>query len=274
MAYNLLKGKRGIITGALDENSIAWKVAEKAHEEGASFVLTNAPIAMRMGEINKLAEKTGSQIIPADATSTEELTNLFIQSQDILGGKIDFVLHSIGMSVNIRKKIPYTESNYDYFMKGIDVSAMSFHKMLAVAKKLDAINEWGSVVALTYMAAQRTFPFYTDMADIKAMLESIARSFGYHYGLEKKVRINTVSQSPTKTTAGTGIKGFGDFYDFANAVAPLGNASAEDCANYCITLFSDLTKMVTMQNLFHDGGYSTTGVSMDVMEKLGIANQE
>ena len=274
MAYNLLKGKRGIITGALDENSIAWKVAEKAHEEGATFVLTNAPIAMRMGEINKLAEKTGSTIIPADATNIDELTNLFTQSQEVLGGKLAFVLHSIGMSVNIRKKIPYAESNYDYFMKGIDVSAMSFHKMLAVAKKLDAINEWGSVVALTYMAAQRTFPFYTDMADIKAMLESIGRSFGYHYGLEKKVRINTVSQSPTKTTAGTGIKGFGDFYDFANAVAPLGNASAEDCANYCITLFSDLTRMVTMQNLFHDGGYSTTGVSMDVMEKLGIANQE
>ncbi len=274
MAYNLLKGKRGIITGALDENSIAWKVAEKAHEEGATFVLTNAPIAMRMGEINKLAEKTNSTIIPADATSVEELTHLFTQSQEVLGGKLDFVLHSIGMSVNIRKKIPYTESNYDYFAKGVDVSAMSFHKMLAVAKKLDAINEWGSVVALTYMAAQRTFPFYTDMADIKAMLESIARSFGYHYGLEKKVRINTVSQSPTKTTAGTGIKGFGDFYDFANAVAPLGNASAEDCANYCITLFSDLTRMVTMQNLFHDGGYSTTGVSNEVMEKLGIANQQ
>ncbi|HRD58758.1 MAG TPA: SDR family oxidoreductase [Ferruginibacter sp.] len=270
MSYNLLKGKRGIITGALDENSIAWKVAEKAHEEGASFVLTNAPIAMRMGEINKLAEKTGSKIIPADATSTEELTTLFTQSQEVLGGKIDFVLHSIGMSVNIRKKIPYTESNYEYFMKGIDVSAMSFHKMLAVAKKLDAINEWGSVVALTYMAAQRTYPFYTDMADIKAMLESIARSFGYHYGVDKKVRINTVSQSPTKTTAGTGIKGFGDFFDYANAIAPLGNASAEDCANYCITLFSDLTKMVTMQNLFHDGGYSTTGVSNIVMEKLGV----
>ncbi|RYY48151.1 MAG: SDR family oxidoreductase [Chitinophagaceae bacterium] len=274
MSYNLLKGKRGIITGALDENSIAWKVAEKAHEEGASFVLTNAPIAMRMGEINKLAEKTGSQIIPADATSVEELTNLFTQSQEVLGGKIDFVLHSIGMSVNIRKKIPYTESNYDYFSKGIDVSAMSFHKMLAVAKKLDAISEWGSVVALTYMAAQRTYPFYTDMADIKAMLESIARSFGYHYGVDKKVRINTVSQSPTKTTAGTGIKGFGDFYDYANAIAPLGNASAEDCANYCITLFSDLTRMVTMQNLFHDGGYSTTGVSSYVMEKLGVQNDE
>ena len=270
MAYQLLKGKTGIITGALDENSIAWKVAEKAHEEGARFVLTNAPIAMRMGEIKKLADKTGSQIIPADATSTEELTHLFTESQQILGGKIDFVLHSIGMSVNIRKKIPYTELNYDYYQKGIDVSALSLHKMLAVAMKLDAINEWGSVVALTYMAAQRTFPFYTDMADIKAMLESISRSFGYHYGVTKKVRINTVSQSPTKTTAGTGIKGFGDFFDYAQSIAPLGNASAEDCANYCITLFSNLTRMVTMQNLFHDGGFSNTGVSDLVMNKIGI----
>ncbi len=270
MAYQLLKGKTGIITGALDENSIAWKVAEKAHEEGARFVLTNAPIAMRMGEIKKLADKTGSQIFPADATSTEELTHLFTESQQILGGKIDFVLHSIGMSVNIRKKIPYTELNYDYYQKGIDVSALSLHKMLAVAMKLDAINEWGSVVALTYMAAQRTFPFYTDMADIKAMLESISRSFGYHYGVSKKVRINTVSQSPTKTTAGTGIKGFGDFFDYAQSIAPLGNASAEDCANYCITLFSDLTRMVTMQNLFHDGGFSNTGVSDLVMNKIGI----
>lgn len=270
MAYNLLKGKRGIITGALNENSIAWKVAEKAHEEGATFVLTNAPVAMRMGEINALAEKTKSKIIPADATDVKELTNLFTQSQEILGGKIDFVLHSIGMSVNMRKNIPYTESNYDYYLKGVDISALSFHKMLAVAKKLDAISEWGSVVALTYMAAQRTYPFYTDMADIKAMLESIARSFGYHYGLDKKVRINTVSQSPTKTTAGTGIKGFGDFFDFANSISPLGNASAEDCANFCITLFSDLTRMVTMQNIFHDGGYSSTGVSNEVMMKLGV----
>ena len=268
MAYNLLKGKRGIISGALDKNSIAWKVAEKAYEEGATFVLTNAPIAMRMGEIKALAEQTKSEIIPADATNVEELTNLFSKSQEVLGGKIDFVLHSIGMSVNIRKNIPYTESNYDYFMKGIDVSAMSLHKMLSVAKKMDAINEYGSVVALTYMAAQRTYPFYTDMADIKAMLESIARSFGYHYGKDKKVRINTVSQSPTKTTAGTGIKGFSDFYNFADSVAPLGNASAESCAGYCITLFSDLTRMVTMQNLYHDGGYSSTGVSMEAMEKF------
>lgn len=266
----LLEGKRGIITGALDQNSIAWKVAEKAHEHGATFVLTNAPIAMRMGELNALAEKTNSKIIPADATSTEDLEKLFTEAQEILGGKIDFVLHSIGMSVNIRKNIPYTSLNYDFYNKGLDVSAMSLHKMLATAYKMDAINDWGSVVALTYAAAQRTYPFYTDMADIKAMLESIARSFGYHYGVAKKVRVNTVSQSPTKTTAGSGVKGFGDFYDYADSIAPLGNASAEDCANYCISLFSDLTRMVTMQNLFHDGGYSTTGVSDEVMQKMGI----
>ncbi len=267
MAYNLLKGKRGIITGALDENSIAWKVAQKAHEEGATFTLTNAPIAMRMGEINKLAEQTGSKIIPADATNMEDLEKLYTESMTHLGGKIDFVLHSIGMSVNIRKNIPYTELNYDFFQKGIDVSALTFHKMLAMAHKLDALNEHASVVALSYIAAQRAYPFYTDMADIKAMLESIARTFGYHYGKHKKVRINTVSQSPTKTTAGNGIKGFNDFFDFAESQSPLGNASAESCADYCITLFSDLTRMVTMQNLYHDGGYSSTGVSTEQLSK-------
>lgn len=269
MSHNLLKGKRGIISGALDSNSIAWKVAQRCYQEGASIVLTNAPIAMRMGEIRKLADETKSEIIPADATSVEDLTNLYNQSTEKLGGKIDFLLHSIGMSVNIRKNIPYVESNYDYFMKGIDVSALSLHKMLSVAMKLDVINEYGSVVALTYIAAQRTYPFYTDMADIKAMLESITRSFGYHYGRLKKVRVNTVSQSPTKTTAGTGIKGFGDFYNYADSVSPLGNATADGCADYCVTLFSDLTRMVTMQNLYHDGGYSNTGVSMEVMEKFG-----
>lgn len=268
MGHNLLKGKRGIITGALDENSIAWKIAEKAHEEGATFVLTNAPIAMRMGAINKLAEKTGSKIVPADATSVDDLTKLYTESQDVLGGKIDFVLHSIGMSVNIRKNIPYTELNYEFFNKGIDVSAMSFHKMLAVAHKLDALNEHASVVALSYIAAQRAYPFYTDMADIKAMLESIARTFGYHYGKQKKVRINTVSQSPTKTTAGSGIKGFSEFYEFADLQSPLGNASAEDCASFCIALFSDLTRMVTMQNLYHDGGYSFTGVSAEQLAAI------
>lgn len=261
MAYNLLKGKRGIITGALDENSIAWKVAVRAHEEGASFVLTNAPIAMRMGEINKLAEQTGAKIIPADATSVEDLEKLYTGAMEHLGGKIDFVLHSIGMSVNIRKNIPYTELNYDFFQKGIDVSALTFHKMLATAYRLDALNNYASVVALSYIAAQRAYPFYTDMADIKAMLESIARTFGYHYGKHKNVRINTVSQSPTKTTAGGGIKGFNEFFDFAEKQSPLGNASADECADYCVTLFSDLTRKVTMQNLFHDGGYSSTGVS-------------
>ena len=268
MAFNLLKGKRGIITGALDENSIAWKVALRAHEEGATFVLTNAPIAMRLGEITKLADATNSKIIPADATSVEDLTKLYTESMEHLGGKIDFVLHSIGMSVNIRKNIPYTELNYDFYQKGIDVSALTLHKMLAVAHKLDALNEHASVVALSYIGAQRVYPFYTDMADIKAMLESIARTFGYHYGKSKKVRINTVSQSPTKTTAGGGIKGFTDFYDFAQMQSPLGNASAEDCANFCVALFSDLTKMVTMQNLYHDGGYSTTGVSSEQLEAL------
>lgn len=270
MSHNLLKGKRGIITGALDENSIAWKVAQRCHQEGASIILTNAPIAMRMGEIKKLAEETKSEIIPADATSVEDLTNLYSQSMEKLGGKIDFILHSIGMSVNIRKNISYVESNYDYFSKGIDVSAMSLHKMLSVAMKMDAMNEYGSVVALSYIAAQRTYPFYTDMADIKAMLESIARSFGYHYGKLKKVRINTVSQSPTRTTAGSGIKGFDEFYNFADAVSPLGNAPADSCADYCVALFSDLTRMVTMQNLYHDGGYSTTGISNEVMSKFSV----
>ena len=268
MANSILKGKRGIITGALDENSIAWKVALRAHEEGATFVLSNAPIAMRMGEINKLAEQTNSKIIPADATSMEDLNKLFTEGMDHLGGKFDFVLHSIGMSVNIRKNIPYTELNYDFVSKGFDVSALSFHKMLATAWKLDAINDWGSVLALSYIAAQKAYPFYTDMADFKAMLESVARTFGYHYGKRNKVRVNTISQSPTKTTAGSGIKGFNEFYDFANLQSPLGNASAEDCANYCIAMFSDMTRMVTMQNLFHDGGYSFTGVSMEQLEAM------
>jgi enoyl-[acyl-carrier protein] reductase I len=265
MPYGLLAGKRGIISGALDEKSIAWKVALKAQAEGATFTLTNAPVAMRLGEIKKLAEACNAEIIPADATSTEDIEKLFTQSQEVLGGKIDFVLHSIGMSPNIRKGRTYTDLNYEWFKQSLDVSAMSLHRMLQVAYKQDAISEWGSVVALTYMAAQRTFPFYTDMADAKAMLESVARSFGYHYGKYRHVRVNTVSQSPTATTAGTGIGGFDKFAEYAEKMAPLGNASADQCADYCITLFSDLTRMVTMQNLFHDGGFSMTGVSEEVM---------
>ncbi|MFN5317254.1 MAG: enoyl-ACP reductase [Bacteroidia bacterium] len=257
----ILKGKRGIIFGALDEQSIAWKVAERAHEEGAQILLTNAPIAMRMGEINKLAEKCQAQIIPADATSDEDLTKLFTESTQVLGGKIDFVLHSIGMSPNVRKARAYTDLNYDFFHKTLDVSAMSLHRALQAAYKLDALNEWASVVALSYIAAQRTFPDYSDMAEAKAMLESVARSFGYHYGKAKKVRVNSISQSPTWTTAGSGVPGFKEFFNYADTMSPLGNASALDCANYCISLFSDYTRMVTMQNLFHDGGFSNMGIN-------------
>lgn len=268
MSYNLLKGKRGIIFGALDEHSIAWKTAERVHAEGGNIVLTNAPIAMRMGEINKLAEKTNSQIIPADATSIEDLENLVTQAMEILGGKLDFVLHSIGMSVNVRKGRQYTDQKYEWTQKGWDVSALSFHKTMQVLYQKDAMNEWGSIVALTYMAAQRVFPDYNDMADNKAYLESIARSFGYFFGIHKKVRVNTISQSPTPTTAGKGVKGFDGFMAYAEKMSPLGNATALDCANYTVSLFSDLTKKVTLQNLYNDGGFSNIGVSNAVMESF------
>ncbi|MEX0291364.1 MAG: enoyl-ACP reductase [Flavobacteriaceae bacterium] len=268
MGHNLLQGKKGIIFGALDEKSIAWKTAERVHEEGGTFVLTNAPIAMRMGQIKELAEKTGSEIIPADATNEEELNNLVIKSMEILGGKLDFVLHSIGMSVNVRKGRHYTDEKYDFTAKGWDVSALSFHKVMQSLYKNDAMNSWGSIVALTYMAAQRTFPDYNDMADNKAYLESVARSFGYFFGKEKKVRVNTISQSPTPTTAGQGVKGFDGFISYADKMSPLGNATAQDCADYTVSLFSDLTRKVTMQNLFHDGGFSNTGVSQEVIERF------
>ena len=268
MAYNLLKGKRGIIFGALDENSIAWKTAEQVHKEGGVFVLTNAPIAMRMGQIKELAAKTNSEIIPADATSIEDLENLVDQSMEMLGGKIEFVLHSIGMSVNVRKGNAYTDQNYSFTHKGWDVSAVSFHKVMQVLYKKDAMSEWGSIVALTYMAAQRVFPDYNDMADNKAYLESIARSFGYFFGRDKSVRVNTISQSPTPTTAGQGVKGFDGFIAYAEKMSPLGNATALDCANYTVAMFSDLTKRVTLQNLYNDGGFSNMGVSNEVMENF------
>ncbi|MEB2776837.1 SDR family oxidoreductase [Algoriphagus sp. D3-2-R+10] len=268
MPENLLKGKLGIITGALDENSIAWKTALKAKEQGARFVLTNAPIAMRMGAINDLAKECDTIVIPADATSIEDIEKLYTEAKEYLGGNFDFLLHSIGMSPNIRKGRSYGDLNYDWAMKSYDVSAVSFHKMMQVAEKQDVMNEWGSIVGLSYIAAQKVFPFYTDMADAKALLESIARGYGYRFGKLKKVRVNTISQSPTKTTAGTGIGGFDSFYNFAESLSPLGNASAEACAEYIVTMFSDYTRLVTMQNLFHDGGYSFTGISEDIMEKF------
>jgi enoyl-[acyl-carrier protein] reductase I len=266
MSYNLLKGKKGIIFGALDENSIAWITAERIHEEGGEFILTNAPIALRMGNVDKLAKKTNSKLIAADATKIGDLENLINQALDLFNGKIDFVLHSIGMSVNVRKGRHYTDLNYDWLNKGWDVSAVSFHKLLQTLYKLDAMNEWGSIVALTYMAAQRVFPNYNDMADNKAYLESIARSFGYFFGKEKNVRVNTISQSPTPTTAGKGVKGFDGFINYSEKMSPLGNATGLDCANYTVTLFSDLTKRVTLQNLYNDGGFSNTGVSQEIID--------
>src|SRR5690625_2867438 len=271
MANQLLKGKKGIVFGALDERSIAWKVAEKVVEEGASIILTNAPVALRMGKINELAKACNTEVIAADATSTEDLENLFKESMEKLGGQIDFVLHSVGMSPNVRKKIPYTDTKYNFFQKTLDISALSFHKVLQSAMKLDALSEGASVAALTYIAAQRTFPGYNDMAEAKALLESIARSFGYHYGNKKKVRVNTISQSPTVTTAGSGVSGFDAFFQYAEKMSPLGNADTDACADFCVALFSDLTRMVTMQTLYHDGGFSSMGVSEALVEELSKA---
>lgn len=274
MAYNLLQGKKGIIFGALDNKSIAWKIAERAHAEGAVFTLSNTPVALRFGEINQLAASCGAEIIPADATSLNDLTHVFQRSMEVLGGKIDFVLHSIGMSLNVRKQKEYDDLDYDYFQKTIDISALSFHKMLQVAKKLDAINEWGSVLALSYIAAQRTLVGYNDMADAKALLESIARSFGYIYGREKHIRVNTISQSPTRTTAGSGIKGIDGLLDFTERMSPLGNATADECADFSIVLFSDLSRKVTMQNIYHDGGFSSMAMSLRAMTQYNKCLEE
>ena len=274
MAYGLLKGKRGIIFGALNDMSIAWKVALKAHEEGARFTLTNTPVALRLGTLKELAEKTGSEVLPADATNVQDVEDLLLKSMEVLGGKVDFILHSIGMSPNVRKGLPYDRLNYDFFLKTLDISALSFHKLLMLARKHDAIEDWGSVVALSYVAAQRTLFGYNDMGDAKALLESIARSFGYIYGRDKKIRVNTISQSPTITTAGSGVKGIDTLIDFTERMSPLGNATADDCANYCITLFSDLTRKVTMQNLFHDGGFSSMGMSMRAIDQYSKSFDE
>lgn len=267
MANNLLSGKRGIIFGALDQQSIAWKIAEKAHAEGAQFTLTNAPVALRFGTINELAETCKTIVIPADATSMDDLEKLVDQSVAHLGGKIDFVLHSIGMSINVRKGKNYTDLNHEWMLKTFDISSISFHKLMQVLYNKDAMNDWGSIIALSYIAAQRVFPDYNEMAESKALLESFARSFGYHFGVSKKVRVNTISQSPTMTTAGSGVKGFKEFFDYADKMSPLGNAPAEDCAAYCVAMFSDLTRMVTMQNLYHDGGFSNMGMSPALLEK-------
>ena len=274
MGNDLLKGKRGIVFGALNDMSIAWKVAERVVEEGAIITLSNTPLAVRMGATDELAQKLNAKLIPADATSVADLENVFAQSMEELGGKIDFVLHSIGMSPNVRKKRTYDDLDYDMLTTTLDISAISFHKMLQVAKKMDAINDYGSVVALTYMAAQRTVFGYNDMADAKSILESIARSFGYIYGREHNVRVNTISQSPTPTTAGSGVKGMEGLLDFSERMSPLGNATAADCADYCVVMFSDLTRKVTMQNLYHDGGFSSMAMSYRAMEQYNKSFEE
>ena len=274
MSYNLLKGKRGIIFGALNEQSIAWKVAERAVDEGATITLSNTPMAVRMGTVSELGKKLNAEVIPADATNVDDLKTVFERSMEVLGGPVDFVLHSIGMSPNVRKKRTYDDLDYNFLQKTLDISAISFHKMLQVAKKMDAIAEYGSVVALSYVAAQRTFFGYNDMADAKSLLESIARSFGYIYGREKNVRINTISQSPTHTTAGDGVKGMDHLMDFANKMSPLGNATADECAGYCILMFSDFTRKVTMQNLYHDGGFSSMGMSLRAMNQYSKGLEE
>ena len=265
---NLLKGKKGIIFGALNENSFAWKVAENCHKQGAKFVLTNAPIALRMGKINILGKKCNSEIIQADVTSIDDLENLFNKSRDVLNGKVDFILHSVGMSPNMRKNKTYGDLNYEWFQKTLDISGISFHKIMQTCEKLDLMEQWGSIVALSYIAAQRTFPFYSDMAEAKSILESISRSYGYRFGKMKNIRVNTISQSPTKTTAGAGVKAFESFYKFAEKISPLGNATAEECADYCVFLFSDYSRKITMQNLYHDGGFSNTGISEEIIEKF------
>ena len=274
MEGSLLKGKTGIIFGALNEKSIAWQVALKTCQQGARLVLTNSPVAVRMGSINELAEMTGSNVITADATKMEDIDKLISGSMEIFGGQFDFILHSIGMSPNVRKDIPYEQTNYENMLKTFDISALSFHRILQTAYKLDAIREWGSVVALSYVAAQRTLTGYNDMGDAKALLESIARSFGYIYGRDRKVRVNTISQSPTLTTAGSGIHGFDSLVDFSERMSPLGNATAEECADYCVALFSDLTRKVTMQNLYHDGGFSSMGMSLRAIEQYKKSFEE
>lgn len=274
MSYNLLRGKKGIIFGALNDRSIAWKVAERAHAEGAQIMLTNSPAALRLGTIDQLAKACNTIVVPADAASEQDLENLVIKAMEYFGGKFDFLLHSIGMSPNVRKGIPYEGINYDYYLKTLDISALSFHKVIQVCHKQDALNEWGSIVALSYVAAQRTLFGYNDMADAKALLESIARSFGYIYGREKHIRINTISQSPTMTSAGSGVFGIESLIDFTERMSPLGNASADDCADYCVTLFSDLTRKVTMQNLYHDGGFSSMGMSERAMRQYDKSFRE
>ncbi len=263
--FGLLKGKKGIIFGALDDRSIAWRTALACHREGAEFILTNAPVALRLGQLDALSEATGAAIIPCDVTSDEEVLNLMQAAKEKFG-KIDFILHAVGMSPNIRKNKDYKDLNYQWMQQTLDISAISLHRVLHFGiEVLDMLNDGASVVTLSYIGAQRIFSKYSDMNDAKALLESIARNWGSRVG-ERGIRVNSVSQGPTLTSAGSGIKGFDGMYSFVDMLAPLGNPSADDCADYCVTLFSDLTRKVTMQNLFHDGGFSASGMTQAMID--------
>jgi enoyl-[acyl-carrier protein] reductase I len=264
--HDLLDGKTGVIFGALNEESIAWSIAQACDREGADFALSNAPVARRFGDLDELAEETGSSIIWADATDDEELEELFEEVKEE-HGQIDFIVHSIGMGVNVRKDVPYEDLNYNWYEQTLDVSAVSLHRIVKHALDTEAIADGGSILAMTYIGAQRIFSKYSEMGDAKALLESIVRSFGYRLG-KRDIRINAISQSPTKTTAGSGIEGFDAMYEFAERVSPLGNASADECADYAVTLLSDLTRMVTMQTLYHDGGFSSMGISDQIVEAM------
>ncbi len=268
--YGLLEGKKGVIFGALVESSIAWSIAEAVHREGGEFVLSNAPVAKRFGDLDTLAEETGdSPIIYADATKQEDLEDLFERARDEYG-PLDFVVHAIGMGVNIRKNKAYEELDYNWLHQTLDISAMSLHRVITAADEQEALADGGSIVALSYIGAQRTFSKYSEMGDAKALLESIVRSYGYRLA-DRRIRLNAISQSPTRTTAGKGIEGFDAMFEFGDRISPLGNADAESCADYTVTLLSDLSRMVTMQTLYHDGGFSSMGMSDETINLLADA---
>ena len=263
--YGLLKGKKGIVFGPLDESSIGWQIALHAYREGAEIAISNVAAALRFGNIDELSTLCGNApMIVCDASKNEDVDACFKELKEKMG-PVDFIVHSIGMSQNIRKQLPYEDLNYEWFIKTLDVSALSLHRLVSYALKNEAINEGGSILSLSYIASQRNYWTYSDMGDAKSLLESIVRSYGPRLA-RKAIRINTISQSPTYTKAGSGIPGFEKMYEYSDLMSPLGNASAEECAEYTMTILSDLSRKVTMQNLFHDGGYSSMGATIPMIK--------
>ncbi|HCD36273.1 enoyl-ACP reductase [Chlorobium phaeovibrioides] len=263
--YGLLKGKKGIVFGPLDESSIGWQIAVHAYGEGASIAISNVAAAMRFGNTDELSALCGNApVIVCDASKNDDVDSCFKELKEKVG-KVDFIVHSIGMSQNIRKQLPYEELNYEWFMKTLDVSGLSLHRLVSYALKNDVLNDGASVLALSYIASQRNYWTYSDMGDAKSLLESIVRSYGPRLA-RRGIRINTISQSPTYTKAGSGIPGFEKMYEYSDLMSPLGNASAVECAEYAMTVLSDLSRKVTMQNLFHDGGYSSMGATIPMIK--------